>query len=384
MTEQSGAVYKPQSRSISEKTSILLYTQAGGRCEFDGCNKYLLEHYPTETVGNFGARAHIYAFKQAGPRGNESGRPSDINHLSNLMLLCPACHTLVDDYPGRYPVSVLKKFKKDHEDRIYDLTGIAKDRDTVPLVLKGLVAGRPVDISLEEMQSAVAPNYLKRRQLVEIDLTSFTDQPKPYYWEACKTKIDQEIPRIYNANLRSGCAIKVSVFAIAPIPLLIYLGSKLSDKVEVNLYQRHRDTETWIWNGGKGSAQYDTQLLKEGKDSSLVSLLINLSGRNPVDSLPDHVSDGTVYELTLCNQNCSPLFLNAQEDLNRFVVEFNQTLARIRQTHPSLVCLNLFPTVPAPVAIAMGRSRLPKADPPFKVYDYDRRASGFVFTLEVS
>ena len=50
------------SRSIPKRTSLFLYVQAGGRCEFDGCNKYLLEHYPTETVGNFAEQAHIWAF----------------------------------------------------------------------------------------------------------------------------------------------------------------------------------------------------------------------------------------------------------------------------------------------------------------------------------
>ncbi len=384
MTNKVSSVVKP-SRRIPEKIAILLYAHAGGRCEFDGCNKYLLEHYPTETVGNFGEKAHIWGFKEGGPRGKGSGRPVDVNNLANLMLLCQGCHKCVDDHPNDYPVEVLKKFKKDHEDRIYDLTGIAKDRDTIPLVLKGLIGGRPADIALEEMQSAVAPNYLKQRDEIEIDFCSIPDNPKDSYWEIAQDKIDKEMPRLYSLTAKSGCTIRVSVFALAPIPLLIYLGSKLSDKMDVDLYQRHRDTEAWSWKGGKGHAEYCTQCLQMGKPQSPVLLLVNLSGKNSIESLPVELAErATIYELTLKGQACSPLFLNTKEDLTNFTREYNKALATIRQAHPNLGTLHLFPAVPSPVAVTLGRSRLPKVDAILKVYDYDKRANGFISTLEVS
>ena len=53
-------------RSITSKTTLFLYVKAGGRCQFDGCNEYLIEHHVTETLGNFAEKAHIYAFKEDG------------------------------------------------------------------------------------------------------------------------------------------------------------------------------------------------------------------------------------------------------------------------------------------------------------------------------
>lgn len=78
MSRSRKSVNKP-SRAIPPKTSLFLYVQAGGRCEFDGCNKYLLEHYPTEMIGNFAEKAHIWAFSEDGPRGNSSSRPDDLS-----------------------------------------------------------------------------------------------------------------------------------------------------------------------------------------------------------------------------------------------------------------------------------------------------------------
>lgn len=376
---------KKPSRAIPKDVTLFLYVQAGGRCEFDGCNDYLLEHYPTETVGNFAEQAHIYAFNESGPRGDAPGRPDDVNTLENLMLLCPTCHHLVDKVkPADYSVETLRRFKREHEDRIFALTGIAKDRDTVPLVLRGLVAGRPMDISDEEMQTAVAPDYLKRREKVEIDLTNIPDRPDAAFWSTAATSIDDKVAQLYRIEPRPGRTLRVSVFALAPMPLLVHLGSKLTDKIEVLLFQRHRTPESWRWNDGVGEARYVTRRLESDGASDTVALLVNLSGRNRRDQLPDALKAATVYELTLDGVEPSPLFLNTRTDLERFTAEYIRALALIRYAHPGLKRLHLFPAVPAPVAVTIGRMRLPKVDPPLLVYDRDHRAGGFTPTLETT
>lgn len=107
-------------RGLRPLDRLILYVRAGGRCEL--CNDYLLEHHLTKGSGNFGQAAHIIAFKSGGPRGRNT-RPADVNVVENLMLLCGSCHKLVDTRPAEYPVAVLKRFKTEHERRIYDTTG---------------------------------------------------------------------------------------------------------------------------------------------------------------------------------------------------------------------------------------------------------------------
>jgi SMODS-associated and fused to various effectors sensor domain len=385
MTSKDSSVTEP-SRAIPSKTRLFLYVHAGGRCEFDGCNKYLLEHYPTETAGNFGEQAHIWAFSEkGGPRGKGEGRPQNINSLSNLMLLCKECHDLVDKNPEKYTVETLKKFKKAHEDRIHGLTGISKDRDTIPVILRGLINDRLIDISDEEMQEAVAPNYLKRREKIEIDLTSIPDSSDEAYWKIAVSAIDRKIERLYSLESKPNCTLRVSVFAMAPIPLLVYLGSKLTDKIDVDLYQRHRNPETWMWSDMVDQTTYTSKCIIQDDLNEPVSLFINLSGKNdPINSLPCELENQcSVYELTLEGQEPTPLFLNTRDDLNRFTSAYLNILAMIRRNHPNVTYIHLFPAVPAPIAIVLGRSRLPKVDPSFKVYDRDKRAGGFVSTLEI-
>ena len=66
------ALQKPRSREVPDKTRIFLFVRAGGRCQFDGCNRYLIEHHLTKDDGIFAQMAHIWAFGDAGPRANSA------------------------------------------------------------------------------------------------------------------------------------------------------------------------------------------------------------------------------------------------------------------------------------------------------------------------
>ena len=85
-------------RAISHRTSTILFVRAGGRCQRRGCNARLFEHHLSKQPGNFADRAHIVAFSEGGPRGNDGPRPPDINEVDNLMALCKACHKEIDDH----------------------------------------------------------------------------------------------------------------------------------------------------------------------------------------------------------------------------------------------------------------------------------------------
>ena len=375
-------------RAITTRATLFLYVHAGGRCEFDGCPKFLLEHQPTETPGNFGERAHIYAFKESAARGSEPGRPpgSEISEIDNLILLCPECHHLVDTVnPGAYPVCVLKTFKKEHEDRIRELTALASNPATVPLVMRGLVDGRAVDISAQEMQSAAAPSIVKRGDTIEIDLTNIPDRPDPAFWATAVTAIDDRVAQLYRLSVPAGESFRVSVFGLGPIPLLVYLGAKLSDKFRTDLYQLHRAPETWTWQAGDGETRFVTRSVSPGAPGGPVVLLVNLSGRNDATVLPTTLAsaDPTIYEITLEGADPTPLCLRTRGDLDRFTREYLNALAAIRAGHDRSSPIHLFPAVPAPAAITLGRSRLSKVDARLLVYDYDARAGGFVHALEI-
>jgi hypothetical protein len=371
-------------RNISHPKQLLLCILAGGRCEFDGCNKFLFEHPLTHKRFNFAQMAHIVAFSELGPRGNVTDRPTDINSLDNLMLLCHACHKQIDDFPDEFSRETLEGYKKAHEGRIYLLTSAAPDRQTTAVILKSKIGEKMVKISPAEINEAVSPRYSATRNGTEIDLTNINDEGEEFYAVAAK-KVKRDIERILESVMTDEKTNHISLFALAPMPILVYAGNLLSNKVPCDLYQKHRDTQDWKWKTDGESAQYKFHRLKKGADGKKVALVLSLSGKIHLDDLPsDVIDDAFIYEITLEGMPPHTGFLRQKQDLVNFGVIYQRSLREIGTLHGKLEELHLFPAVPAPVAVVCGQELMPKTDPVLVIYDDDKRHGGYRKIMEVN
>lgn len=365
-------------------TQLLLCIRAGGRCEFDGCNKYLFEHHLTHTPGNFAQMAHIVAFKEDGPRGGATERPPNIQDIENLMLLCPEDHHLIDTHAAEYPREVLEKFKQHHEDRILKLTGIKADCQTTIVQLKALIGDQSVAIPVADIHRAVAPRYPEDSRGYIIDLTDIRGDDQAYYQTAMRT-IRQQLDRLYAPGMEVEKTRHISLFGLAPIPLLVYLGSCLSNKVPVDLFQRHRDTEDWVWKKGGKPVGYKFNRVCAGIEKSKVVLVLSLSGKiHPADLPPEIDKRFSVYEITLARGTPRPTYLRLKQDLTAFREVYQRALSEIRAKHGQLKEIHFFPAIPAPIAVLCGREPLTKITPTLLVYDNDRQKGGFNFILGVN
>lgn len=372
------------SRDIGDTARILLCVRAGGRCEFDGCNKYLFRHYLTHTEENFSQMAHIVAFKHDGPRGRSGKRPEKINSVDNLMLLCADCHTLIDRKPENYPRETLERYKKEHEERIFRLTAIKPDSKTSVVQLKSRIGEQAVAIPAPEVYRAISPRYADDPQGTVIDLNDLDGQDGAFY-ESAKRTIRRRLERLYEPGMEVDQTRHISLFALAPIPLLVFLGTQLSNKVAVEPYQRHRDTEDWVWKTDGEPAEYKFHRLREGSDPSSVALALSLSGATHLSDLPAEINERFfVYEITLAKGTPRPSYLRRRDDLARFKDVYEEARSSIRRDHAGLGALHLFPAVPAPVAVLCGRELLPKVDPALVVYDRDKGVGGFKQILRVN
>ncbi|HXL09019.1 MAG TPA: SAVED domain-containing protein [Candidatus Bathyarchaeia archaeon] len=378
------SVVRVQTRHVSHLARLLLFVRAGGRCEFDGCNKYLLEHHVTLSEGNFAQMAHIVAFKDAGPRGREGPRPKNINDVGNLMLLCPECHKLIDDNPADFTLKTLREHKERHESRILHLTGLGPDLKTSILILKANIGKQTVSIPFNQITEAIAPRYPLSRHGTLIDLTAIEVDGKSFL-EAAAGTIEQKIARIYEPGSETSQSGHLSVFALAPIPLLIFLGSRLSNKVPVALFQRHRDTENWTWKKSGKTVEYEFKKIRAGARRENVALQLCLSGTITTDDLPRHIDESfSVYELRAKDLTPDPTALRAEADLSSFRIAYQQVLGTIVRDHGLIDAIHMFPAVPAPVAILCGRELLPKVHPSLVVYDYDKTKAGFTLQLRIN
>jgi hypothetical protein len=251
------------------------------------------------------------------------------------------------------------------------------------LVVKALINGDPVSVPFDHVVEATAPRYPARRDSEVIDLTTITDGGPGFTTAACET-IRDRVNHYFGPSGEGNRIGHASIFALAPISLLIFLGRQLTNKVPTNLFQRHRDTERWTWKRGGKAARYSVKRLRRGSGRSKVALVVALSGSIQIRDLPQAIRrSATIYSISLEGQAPRPTFLRTREDLESFRAAYQEALGRIGQNHGLLQSIDIFPAVPAPVAILCGRELLPKVHPSLRVWDYDKTKDGFEFILEV-
>lgn len=371
------------SRRILEWPRITLFTRAGGRCEFDGCPRYLLEHHVTFTEGNFVEFAHIVAFSEDGPRGSEP-RPEYINDISNLMLLCPTCHKLIDDNPDKFTRKTLEEYKKNHEKQILYLTGLRPELKTSILQVKSKIGDQTVDIPFDHIMEAIAPRYPLSKDGLTIDLTQLSTKGNSFTKAACEA-IDSELTGYLSVGGEARKSHHISLFALAPMPVLMYLGNRLSNKLPVDLFQRHRGDEKWTWKSLAKPVEYSFNRVRTGTDSLKVALILSLSGVNREEDLPPEIDkEFSIYEISLSGLTPNPTFLQSRENLEAFKKVYHETIAAIFRDHQGIKTIDIFPAVPAPIAVLCGRELLPKVHPALKVYDKDKGKGGFIYQLTIN
>lgn len=379
------AVESVPGRTIREVTARELIARAAGRCQFRGCNEFLYEHPLTGEVGNFAEHAHIVAFREHGPRGQDGERPTVIHDISNLMLLCAPCHKLIDDNPEQYPRHELEAHKHEHQTRIKRLTELGPSMQTAVVQLKTKVGTSVVDVAPTEIFQAVYPRYPSGDATV-IDLTDLGDEKGGARYDLAAERIQEEVTRLYTRTSRLQNITHLSVFGLAPMPLLMTLGSALSNKVATDFFQCHRNRpDRWTWFEGAQPVQYTVHRIRVGSDVTKVALVLSLSGVIHATSLPADLDNAfTVYEITLAGVAPNTGFLRQREDLEAFRHAYRDFLAQLRGSHPGLHELQVFPAVPAPVAIVCGFDLLPKVDPTLVVYDNVVKDGGFIQRLRIN
>ena len=380
MEEPETAAKASASRHITPATTLQLWVRAGGRCS--RCNTFLLEEPFFERHINLGERAHIAGWTDAAgsPRSDSEVPLSERNKADNLILLCQPCHSTIDakDTRHEYPEELLLAMKHEQEERIHHLTAMARDRETAVLRLFSSVRG-----SIPEMARDVAiqtvyqqgGRYAKfplsvTKHAIEIDLTALPDPEAvgESYWQFGKSIIDKHAQQVAVA-VHGEHVRHLSVFALARMPFLIYLGFVLDDKVPMDVYQKQRGgDEGWGWTE-EHSVRFETRVLRDGDPTNGLALLLNLSGTGHLEECPVETEGMPVWEIRPRDENPNPNLFRSRETLDTFTRHYQDVLAEIEATAKATPAIHLLPIVPVSAAIACGRHLMRHVHPPVVIYD---------------
>lgn len=363
-------------KNVPLHTKLKLLGKSAGRCEFSGCNKLVWRNDLTLTDGNFGEVTHIIAASEDGPRGNKESVNLQIE-FSNLMLLCQQCHKEIDDNPDRYPTKLLSQWKKNHEERIEIQTRYPEDVHKSTVLLFSVNIGeRATPINPEAYRNAMFPRFPADEKEISIAKDDFNGYSDIEYWQAFAGDIRRKIKWYFDEGIDGKKIKHLSVFAIGPMPLLMYLGKCIGDTVSADLYQRHRNIAdtNHIWSWPKEEQDTETRYivnpLRINKRGGSVGIVLSLSGKIDSGRYERLESEGfSIYEITI--EEPSIYFLKSRKQLEGFSREYRKLLNEIQATHGDSCQISIIPAVPAPVAVECGRVLLPKSDPEIFAYEYD-------------
>ena len=376
MTKNKKSEPKITRKNVPLHTKLKLFGRSAGRCEFSGCNKPVWRNNLTLTEGNFGEVAHIIAASEDGPRGNEKSADMQIE-FDNLMLVCQRCHKEIDTNSEKYSEELLREWKWKHEDRIEIQTMYPEDIHKSTVLLFSVNIGeRIVPINPEAYRNAMFPKYPTDEKGIRIAKNNFDGHRNVEYWAVFAEEIRRKIKQSFEEGIDEKTIKHLSVFAIGPMPLLMFLGKCIGDTVPADLYQRHRNiadtNHNWSWQREKEKTEthYIVNPLHINKDSRNVAIVLSLSGKIPNERYAKLVSENfSVYEITI--ENPSPHFLKSRKQLEGFSREYRKLLNDIQATYGDSCEISIIPAVPAPIAVECGRVLLPKSDPEIFAYEYD-------------
>ena len=141
--------------TITRATRALVWSHSGGICAFPKCDTVcVLQSDGLESATVIGHIAHIEASSNEGPRANPSLPIHQVDSYSNLLLLCPTHHQLVDARPNSYTVEDLKCWKQRTEEQFRDY--LAKSIGTITFA------------ELETITQALTTDYVDQSQDFEL------------------------------------------------------------------------------------------------------------------------------------------------------------------------------------------------------------------------
>jgi len=371
---------------IPLKTQLRLWVISAGRCQFPGCNEFLLNDKTTLAEGNYSNIAHIISWTPIGPRGDIELSQKLARDISNLMLMCQRHGKVIDikENIGTYSIEFLRKCKEEHENRIRIQTNIDISRKTTVVRIQTNIRGRRVDVSQSDTYNALIAEkrYPQDEKGILIDLTNLHYSANKSSWYTATNQIDAVLGNALTVGNDERKEKHFSVFGIAPIPILVYLGFKLGNTIPADIYIKLRE-KPWARASSYSKLTYSVNKPRSKNKSKFVGLSIAISGTTLKDEITKHIGgDSPIYEIKLAKSQIDQI--ECIEDLESFRKIYRLTIDEIREQHGKKCKIHLFGAMPTCAAIICGREIIHGVDPSLVVYEHINQEEGFIPTLTIN
>jgi hypothetical protein len=319
-----------------------------------------------------------------GPRGDTTRSKLLAQDLSNLMLLCDAHHRLIDkvDISG-HPEPYLISMKKAHEARIELVTGIAPDMQSHIVLYKANVGAHTPVLNYQIASEYLIPDhYPAMSSAIDLSLSNSAQKDaSPSYWKTELENLETQFNEQLRPKFRKGEIKHLSVFAFAPMPLLMKLGVLINDIHSAEIHQPIRNPKSWNLDDTLTPNVF--KVLEPTHQHQTVALNISISGTIANDRITRVLgNDTSIY--TLAIDVPANDFLQSKQQLKDFSAVTRNLFDRIKARFGGNIPLHIFPAMPVAMALELGRVWMPKADMSIAIYDENTVNSGFFKAIDIA
>lgn len=363
-----------------------LWVQSAGRCQYSGCNSSLWKDDLMHKDMNKAYISHIVAASPAGPRGDKVKSKELETSYDNLMLLCDECHNRIDESDREnHSVDLLMEMKKEHEHRINLVTGIGEANRSLVISYLSKVGDFYPTLSKNKAFETIIPTHFpfKGYFIQGGTKNSQIDDHEELYWETETLALDRWYKQSILSLLNDGSCGHISLFAVGPQPLLIKLGSLVSELQPTDVFQYFRDpSDSWKWQLDDGDLE--CEIIPPLTFNGIPVLKLELSAPVNNERITTVFGEQEVSIWTVRIANPRRDFLKSRFHLQKLKQMFRSALDQLNVAHPNHRQVHVFPVAPNSAAIEFGRVRMPKADKELVLYDQNNKKDSFIKTLTIS
>jgi hypothetical protein len=181
---------------------------------------------------------------------------------------------------------------------------------------------------------------------------------EPAYWIFQRDNLRRQFEAKVRGRVERQEVRHLSVFALAPQPLLIELGRLLCDIVPATVRQRHREPQSWAWQADQPRINYSVQDAAPTA-AGPVALKLAISATVTDERITKILgADAAIWSVTVDIPHND--ILRRAEDQAVFRQMLRSLFDRIKAVHGEGVVIHVFPAMPASLAVELGRVWMPK------------------------
>ncbi|WP_372518492.1 HNH endonuclease [Candidatus Ruminimicrobiellum ovillum] len=358
--------------TISQSKKELLYAKTAGFCQYPGCNVFVFEEPLTKNKkAKYGQIAHIIADSPNGPRGDIQLSKKLKNDISNLMVLCFNHHKLIDTDVEGHSVEKLRKIKQLSEENIRNLLLHKECKKSYIVKYTANIGQQKICVNDEQIFRAVINKALNpiNSNSIELGISNdpIVDRGQNEYWKIQKNILREN----FKDKLENKLSEHISLFAIAPQPLLIYLGTLLSDKYTVEVFQLKREPKTWC-DLDDFDSKFNFIIKRPNKIHKKVAINFSISGNICNSEIKEDLACDEVSIWTVTIKEPNNDCIRNSKQIAAFRKRIRCLFNEIKAKHGNDSQINIFPAMPISLAVELGRVRMPKVDLPLIIYDKNK------------